>query len=187
MLDINFSKFERGKGFFKFNNSLLSDPEYVTMTNNAIRDVKTLYAEDIYDPNYLKKANSEQLQSVLCTINPQLFLGCLLLEIHRKTIAYCAWKKKCKNGKINSDKEPDSEDLKRQLDMARAEVEEYAIKEAEGAQCRARLKWQIDGEKATKYFCNLEESNALQKYIPELIVKNDKGIDITITEPKEVD
>ena len=87
---------------------------------------------------------------------------------------------------INSDKEPDSEDLKRQLDMARPEVEEYARKEAEGAQCRARLKWQIDGEKATKYFCNLEESNALQKYIPELIVKNDKGIDITITEQKEV-
>ena len=30
-LEINFSKFKRGKGFWKFNNSLLKDPAYLAL------------------------------------------------------------------------------------------------------------------------------------------------------------
>ena len=58
-LDIDFSKFKRGKGFFKFNNSLLKDTEYIKLVNDAIRDVSALYAEDIYDSNFLKLATPE--------------------------------------------------------------------------------------------------------------------------------
>ena len=92
-LDIDFSKFKRGKVFFKFNNSLLKDTEYVKLVTNAIRDVSALYAEDIYDPNFLNLATPEQQQSIVSTINPQLLLEALLLEIRGKTIGYCAWKK----------------------------------------------------------------------------------------------
>ena len=63
------------------------------MITDAIRDITTLYAEDIYDQNFLKNASPEQLQKVIVNIDPQLFLECLLLEIRGKTIAYCAWKK----------------------------------------------------------------------------------------------
>ena len=199
VLDIDFSKFQRGRGFFKFNNSLLSDSEYVKMINEAIRDVTILYAEDIYDKNYLKNATPEQLQTVICTINPQLFFECVLLEIRGKTIGYCAWKKKSKNGaqnlalhrlelaEINSDKQPNSDDLKRQLDLAREEVEEFTRKEAEGMQCRARVQWQVEGEKPSKFFCNLEKYNAIQKYIPQLKMKNEKGSERTVTDQKEID
>ena len=39
ILDIDFAKFQRGKGFFKFNNSLIKDKDYVKIVTKAIRDV----------------------------------------------------------------------------------------------------------------------------------------------------
>ena len=198
-LDIDFSKFQRGRGFFKFNNSLCKDTEYVNLITETIRDVTTLYAEDVYDKKFLKTASPEELQNVVCTIDPQLFFETLLLEIRGKTISYCAWKKKTKNAaqnlaihrlelaEIASDKQPESTDLKKQLDLAKEEVDKYARKEAEGAECRARVQWRVDGEKPSKYFCNLEKFNALQKYIPRLKVKNSSNKETIITEQKKIE
>ena len=199
ILDIDFARFQRGRGFFKFNNSLVNDPEYVKIICEAIKSVTLQYAEDIYDNEFLKNASPEQLQSLVLTIDPQLFLECLLLEIRGKTISYCAWQKKVKNGaqilalhrfemaEVKSDTEPDNEELRRLLDIAREEVEEFNRKATEGAECRARVQWQVEGEKPSRYFCNLEKYNALQKYIPVLNVKEDSGEEKTVTEQKQVD
>ena len=66
-------------------------------------------------------------------------------------------------------------------------MDKYARKEAEGAECRARVQWRVDGEKPSKYFCNLEKFNALQKYIPRLKIKNENGKESTINEQKKID
>ena len=66
-------------------------------------------------------------------------------------------------------------------------MHEFTKKEAEAAECRARIKWQVDGERPSKYFCNLEKYNAIQKYIPLLKVKNDKGMECLITEQSKID
>ena len=179
-VDIDFSKFKRGKCFFKFNNSLIKDQEYIELIQNTIRDTTMLYAEDIYDTKYLQSASPEQLQELVMTINPQLFLETLLLEVRGKTIGYCAWKKKSKQetqrlayhrleiAEMVADMNPTNEDLKVQLQKARAEVNHFIDEETEAAQCRARLKWHIEGEKPSRYFCSLEKHNGIQKYIPKL-------------------
>ena len=41
-LDIDFSRFVRGRGFFKFNNSLLTDSEYVKLIRETIQKVISL-------------------------------------------------------------------------------------------------------------------------------------------------
>ena len=121
----------------------------------------------------------------------------LLLEIRGKTIGYCAWKKKCANAaqslalhrleqvEIASDKQPSCLDLKRELDLARDEVDRFNEKEAEAAECRARIRWRIHGEKPSKFFSNLEKYNALQKYIPELKVKDNDGVEFVINEQQK--
>ena len=199
IMDIDFAKFQRGKGFFKFNNSLINDKDYVKIITKAIRDVTIQYAEDIYTETFLHSASPEELQSIVLNINPQLFLECLLLEIRGKTISYCAWNKKCRNGaqklalhklelaEIESDREPDSAQLRTQLDLAREEVQRFNRKETEGAQCRARLQWQVEGEKPSKFFCNLEKHNAVQKYIPQLKIKDEQGNDKVVMEQKVVE
>ena len=156
-IDIDFSKFKRGKGFFKFNNSLAKDPEYVELICHTIKQTTLLYAEDIYDENFLQNATPEQLQELILTINPQLFLETLLLEIRGKTIGYCAWKKKSKQeaqklafhklevAEMVSDEHPTDEDLRKQLQQAKEEVEIFIEEDNQAAQCRARLRWKIKG------------------------------------------
>ena len=43
-LEIDFAKFSRGRGFWKFNNSLIEDPEYLNLIKNIIKRVTTQYA-----------------------------------------------------------------------------------------------------------------------------------------------
>ena len=81
VLDVEFARFQRGRGFFKFNNSLLKDKEYVELISEVIRDITTQYVEEGYNGVDLKAATPEQLQDVPLNINPQLFLKCHLLEI----------------------------------------------------------------------------------------------------------
>ena len=48
-LEIDFSKFVRGRGFWKFNTSLLSDPNYLTLIKKTIKHVVVQY--EIIDGN----------------------------------------------------------------------------------------------------------------------------------------
>ena len=100
-LEIDFSKFSRGKGFFKFNNSLTKDPNYVEQILDTITNVAKQYSEDIYRQDYFELASPEQLQETVFNINPQLFLETLLFEIRGKTIEYCATKQKLKKAALN--------------------------------------------------------------------------------------
>ena len=44
LLEIDFTKFERGRGFWKFNTSLLKDIAYVNIVNETIKRVTCQYA-----------------------------------------------------------------------------------------------------------------------------------------------
>ena len=70
---------------------------------------------------------------------------------------------------------------------AKSEVDIFEKEEANGALIRARTTWHIEGEKPSRYFCNLENYNALQKYIPRLKVKDENNREIMVTEQKKVE
>ena len=198
-LVIDFSKFIRGKGFYKYNNSLNKDLEYVKLINKTISRVSKQYAECIYNPSFFDIATPEQLQDLTYTINPQLLLETLLFEIRGSTIEYCTRKKKQKNEALNlalhrleasekkSDKDPEKIDLLDELNKAKKIVENFENENVEAALVRARLRWQLEGEKPSKYFCNLEKYNALQKYIPKLRIKDEQNIESCITDQKSID
>jgi hypothetical protein len=42
-----------------------------------------------------------------------------------------------------------------------------------------RAKWQVEGEKSTNYFCNLEKRHFTEKPIPKLIVENNEITDLS--------
>ena len=50
----------------------------------------------------------------------------------------------------------------------------YALHEIEGAQAMSGLKWIEEGERNTKYFCGLKESNWNNKYMRSLKGKTGK-------------
>ena len=92
-LEIDFAKFQRGRGFWKFNASLLSEPDYVKLVKDTIKRVVAQYAIVDNDPDFYVNASAEilndfysssspgSLQHVPLKINPETFLDILFLEI----------------------------------------------------------------------------------------------------------
>ena len=74
-MNMIFSLQERGRGFWKFNNSLLSDPAYVKVVNDCIKETA-----DEYKIN----GDIENPQSTTFSINDQLLFETLKLQIQVK-------------------------------------------------------------------------------------------------------
>ena len=211
-MDIDFTRFIRGRGFWKLNTSLLKDREYVKMVNNIIKRVACQYAIINNDPNFYTKASIEDIEEFLCnqtpesfatleyTINPQLLLEMILLEIRRETIKLSMQKKKQRilkeqllyqeiealERRIGESNDSNFATLDEECQQKKLELEELLAYQAEGAFVRTRMKEKVEGEKPTKLFCALEKHNSVQKYISKLnVVKN--GSLITTTNQKEIE
>ena len=91
LLDISFVKFQKGKTLLKHNNSLLQDINYLQVIKDKIIDVKKQYAIPIYNIENIHKIPDNEIQF---TINDQLFMETLLIEIRGKSISYSNHRKK---------------------------------------------------------------------------------------------
>ena len=195
-IEIDFRKFERGRGYWKFNNSLLKDPEYVSIVKKSIKNVLKTYCLCDFTNENIDAASPEQLQSIPCTINDQLLFDMIQLEIRGNTIKYSAFKKREKSNtmkmlfhrleELEAKSGSNSPEATILLDSTRSELEAILKTEAEGAAIRARAKYKLDGEKASRLFCNLEKYNGTQKFIPQLI-KHVSGSNITLTKQGEIE
>ena len=168
VLYFHINEFCKGKGLWKFNNSLLKDIEYVKTIKECINRVKEQYMIPIYDIQFLL---NNDLNDVQFTISDQLLLETLLIEIRGKTISYSAYKKKQSILK----EQTLIEEIKKleeaaivninQLDEKKTELENIRKEKMQGIMVRARVRWAEEGEKPTKYFCNLESRNHINKTI----------------------
>ncbi len=80
-ISLKFSKLERGTGFWKFNNSLLRDADYVKLVKKIIDETNKQY--------FVKNGKEEHTHS----IDDQLLFEILLCNIRGETIKYCSYKK----------------------------------------------------------------------------------------------
>jgi hypothetical protein len=94
LLKLKFVSFDHGKGLWKHNNSLLKDLDYLKEINKIIDKTIIQYAVPIYNYENILDINPSDLQ---LTINDQLFLDTLLMEIRGKSISYSSYKKKESN------------------------------------------------------------------------------------------
>ena len=86
-LKLHESERGRGKGYWKFNNSLIKDKKYVDQIKNLIQEVKQTYAINMQKENISN-------EDILFNIKDQLFLETLLMMIRGHTIKYSSIKKK---------------------------------------------------------------------------------------------
>ena len=186
-LDLMLNQFSRGKGLWKFNNSLLECPDYLNLINNVIEEEKLKYAVPVYDLSYLEN-NCAKFEM---TIGHDLFLETLLLRIRGETIKFASVQKK-NISQFEKQLLFDIEKLEAKdpfctlnstllLDK-KAELESIRGKKMKGQFVRSRLQWLQDGERPSKYLSGLENKNFIEKTIKK--VKLDNG-DV-ITEQDEV-
>ena len=167
VLELQFSKQEHGKGFWKFNNSLLKDKEYVDCINKKIDSVILQYCLPVYNTENVLNIDKSQLQFI---IDDQLFLETLLMEIRGETISFSTYKAKTKCIREDSIKKEISyiennlnETNKDRLSSLQLELETLRKERLNGSFIRSRSNWIDNREKVTNYFCNLEKQHVASK------------------------
>ena len=92
ILKIKLQENEHGKGYWKFNNTLLKDKKYIEEIKNTIKEVKSKYVinEENVDVETLSNCD------IKFNINDQLFLETLLMIIRGNTIKYSSIKRRKK-------------------------------------------------------------------------------------------
>ena len=93
-LKLCFESFKCGKSYWKHNNSLLTDKEYLKTINKHIIETKKQYAIPIYNLEEIDNIPDSEIQF---TVNDQLFLEVLLMELRDKSISYSSYKHKERN------------------------------------------------------------------------------------------
>ena len=91
-LEIKLLDITRGRGFCKFNNSLLYDHNYSSMVKGMIKENVKQYATSI--PSNFATLSRVELFDIKLNINDQLFLEILMMGIRGKTIPFASNKKK---------------------------------------------------------------------------------------------
>ena len=97
------------------------------------------------------------------------------MEIRGVTISYASYKKKQEADKeaklLEEIKEIEGNSLinYENLESKRNELYDLRQKKMEGVKIRSRAKWVTEGEKVSKYFCNLENRNFISKAMNNLI------------------
>ena len=112
VLKLNFFEQERGKGYWKFNNSLLKDKKYIDIVHKTITEVLNLHLKDkekqidnvhnssftvtdsTVNPINKNNTNTNDKNNERFIINDQLLLETILMMIRGETIKYSSYKKK---------------------------------------------------------------------------------------------
>ena len=144
ILKCKFNDFIKSKGLWKFNNSLLKDIDFLNMINKKIHDIKVQYASPVYKTENIENIPDDIIQF---TINDQLFLETLLMEIRGKTISYSSYKKKERDkrereiiNKINILEENPTLENINSIDILKEELSEIRRVKMEGIFIRSRAK-----------------------------------------------
>ena len=184
-LELTLNENERGRGHWKFNNSLLKDHSYIQIVKDTISDVKQTYAKNNND-------NLDNQQSEY-SINSQLFLETLLLMIRGNTIKYSSFKKKQQQqqekqleqeikiieDEVNTNFINMSDEILDNLETKKTMLYDIQKDKIEGMMLRSRSRYEDLGEKPTQYFFNLEKRNYTSKVIHKLV--NEDGEEFTKT------
>ena len=159
----------RPKTYWKFNNTLLYDKDYVKMIKETIKHIIKQYCLPVYNLENIEDIDTKDIQF---SINDQLFFEALLLEIRGKTISFSSRKKKKEqleekllNENIRKLEEKDNLNYNEMIDLENKKnlLQEIREKKIKGMMIRSRLQWLQDGEKPSKYFCGLENRNFVSK------------------------
>ena len=163
VLNLAFSFSKRGPGYWKFNNALLNDKDYLCKINNLI-DIEL--SQDF--TSYKNKWEIMKLSIVGSTIqyasrkqkskrNKTSVLETKLKSIEKDTLNV--------EGKILMNKVE-------QIAMIRQELNSIYDDKTKGAIVRSRSRWEYMSDRPSKYYLNLEKKNFSRKTLHRLRLDN---------------
>ena len=165
-IDVKLINNTRGRGYWKFNPSLLHDVEYVRKVKQTITET-----EDLYRANGTDNGLS---------IDNRSFWEMLKLSIRGISVKHSSEVKKNQNieekdliRKLNELSNKTDVDSELQKEEAMDRLELIRGKKMEGVILRSKATWNVQGEINSSYFCKLEQRNYINKTITRLL--NEEG------------
>lgn len=151
---------ERGRGFWKFNNSLLIDSVYVQMIESFIDNCNDLYRE----------MDNKALvwDSIKCSIRG-LTIDYSIKKARESRKYMYELQSQLKQLEARLDTHEDVHEL---YDSVKRELEQIEEEKLRGNMIRSRAQWIEEGEKCSKYFMQLENRNYKSKCITSLMTNN---------------
>ena len=153
---------KRGRGYWKFNNSLLQDINYVNLIKNKITELK----------------NTTNM------VNKTIYWDYIKCEIRTTTIEFSI-KKAQTNKQHQQELQKTIESLESNLNttldydkyiLCKTEYDNLIRVNTQGIILRSKAQWIEEGEKNTKFFLNLEKRNYNRKYIKKLINNKEQEV-----------
>jgi hypothetical protein len=160
ILALKLSNFQRGKGIWKFNNSLLHDKEYVNLIKRLIQQEMenfTKLKDKGFAWDYLKMMIRSDTMFYSGAKNKQKKLNVQRLEGRLRTLEY------------NLDKNND-ENTFIEIESIKLELEQNNKEKTRASIFRSKCDWTEFGETNSKFFLNLEKHNYQNKIFSKLEV-----------------
>jgi hypothetical protein len=144
---------ERGLSYWKFNDSLLYNTDFVNNMNNCIA-------------NYMLENSHMDAQTKwdLCKIKITQF--CISFAVNQKLKKknyYTELQNHLNSAEKDLSNNPHNIQLQTEVESLKRKLETFAYEDARSAHVRSRVKFIEEGEKNTKYFLNLEKARANSK------------------------
>ncbi len=156
---------ERGNGFWKINNSLLTDKKYIEIIENFLDNCREQY----------DTINNKALvwDMIKCSIRGLTIKYSINRSKERKQYANDLYAQ-LKQYESKLDQDDNYKDI---CDTIRKEIEQIEEEKLRGNIIRSRAQWIEEGEKCSKYFMQLENRNYKSKCITALLNENNHIID----------
>ena len=151
---------ELGPSFWKFNNSLLSDQNYLDIVNNLTATIE----EQNISPHVVWDLFKKQVKDITIEYSR------IKAKIHKDKVKDCRQRLLLEQHILTHS--PHDETQITKVNTLELEYSLLCINECKGAQIRAKIKWIEDGEKNTKFFLNLEKVRGQQKIMTKLHTDN---------------
>ena len=209
LLELDFTKFKKGRGTWRFDDSLLNDIELVSLINKTIKITCSKYVNLLGYANYSEATDPEleaflnldieAIQHLDFHVDANILLEMILNDARNEIISFSVNKSRNNQNRekillkdiqrldnLNNSNPLITDNHADELAQKRNEYE-LLIQEKSGKfLMNNKISHRVEGEKASKFFCNLQKNFAAQKYIPKLIIKKN-GIDTTITDQNEIE
>jgi exonuclease III len=158
------SNFKRGKGIWKFNNSLLHDKNYINLIKTTIKDELEVFnnmENKGFGWDYVKMRIRSDTMMFSGTKNKLQKIEIDRLEIRLKILDQLY---------INNP----TENYELEMNTIKTELEEINNEKLISSIFRSKCNWAEEGEKSSNFFLNLEKHNYENKNITKLTVDNNE-------------
>ncbi len=163
LMSIGKDKIHRGPSYWKMNNSLLKDKEYVDNINDLLSEIVADYSGKL-SKKCLWEFCKKQVKDFTCAYSKG--------KAAMKRDELADIKQKLEETSTQLCNDPCNKHLINNVTKLKQQLDAIHITATRGAEIRSKALWAQEGEKSSKFFLNLEKSRGRQKAMSSLKTEN---------------